>query len=409
MLMTGTIVAQLITLVSTPIVTRLYTPEMIGVISVYLAFFNFWFTLLTWRYEGALLISENEEESHHIFRLGVMLSFITSFFAAPVLYALQNFKVLGFDALPDWAPGVAWLSLLGYGWFMMYRSWALRFSMVRPISGATVSRSAANAGTRVLLGIAESGVQGLFVAEIFGSWAALSSLRKKVKKGLSVKAPSWNIRQIKNAAFRYKNFPRFELPSTLINQLAIALPVPIVGALYGSKAAGFLGLARLLYAIPNRQIGKAVADVFQMELANCVRHKNYERAQSLFNSFSAKLALFGLLPVAIAITVAPLLVPYAFGDDWNDMGDVIALMAPWMYGVFVVGSLSRIFSVLEKQQWKLFYDLVSLFIVIACAFFASNYGLDLNQFVACISFGLLFSYMFYYMIMRLVLKNAQEV
>lgn len=66
-LASGTAIAQIITAASMPIVTRLYTPEMIGVISVFLSFFNFWLVLLSWRYESALLVSQNEEESHHVF------------------------------------------------------------------------------------------------------------------------------------------------------------------------------------------------------------------------------------------------------------------------------------------------------------------------------------------------------
>jgi hypothetical protein len=54
-------------------------------------------------------------------------------------------------------------------------------------------------------------------------------------------------------------------------------------------------LARLLYAIPNGQIGKAAGDVFQMELGHCVRQENYKKSENLFYKFSIRLTLVGII------------------------------------------------------------------------------------------------------------------
>ena len=397
-LMSGTAMAQAITAASMPIVTRLYTPEMIGVISVYLSFFNFWLTLLTWRYESALLITEDEEESHHVFRLGAMLAFVTALMAIPVLGALQYKGWLGFDVLPIWAPLVAFLSLLGFGWFMLYRSWLLRLREARVISLSAVARSGANAGTRVATGAFSLGVYGLFLAEILGSWSALGAVRKKTKRLLTSEAPEWSKAKIKKAAIRYKKFAQYEMPSAVVNQLAIALPVPMVGSLYGAQAAGWFGLARLLYAIPNGQIGKAAGDVFQMELGRCVREGDYKRGERLFYQFSARLALVGLVPLVLAIFVAPPLVPYVFGSTWEKMGEVVAHMAPWMFMALIVSSMSRALSVLQKQQWKLLYDFFALLVVLFVYWVSMRQEYEFIKFIDYLSAGMCGAYFFYFLI-----------
>tara|TARA_R110001599_G_scaffold300501_1_gene505642 strand:+ start:864 stop:2156 length:1293 start_codon:yes stop_codon:yes gene_type:complete len=394
----GTAMAQAITAASMPFVTRLYTPELIGIISIYLAFFNFWSAILSWRYESALLIASDEDVLHHVFRLGAILTIMMALLALLALGFLQHTDLLGFGVLPTWSPIIACLSLLGYGWFMLYRSWLLRLRKVQLISVAAVARSGANACVRLVAGMAGFGILGLFIAEVLGSWAALSSLRKQTHNLVKDNAPSWSLNDLLKAGARYKKYAQFEMPSVMVNQLAIALPVPIVGALYGAKAAGLFGLARLLYAIPNGQIGKAAGDVFQMELSKLVRDGGVNRAKKLFVQFSLRLAVIGVVPLILAIVAAPTLVPYVFGKEWEAMGLIVAQMAPWMYMALIVSSMSRALSVLEKQQWKLIYDVFALLVVYVCYFIAKVNQINLLGFVQYLAWGMVVSYVIYYII-----------
>ncbi|MBY6063712.1 lipopolysaccharide biosynthesis protein [Pseudidiomarina sediminum] len=406
--MSGTAAAQVITALSMPIVTRLYTPEMIGLISVYLAFFNFWLTLLTLRFESALLIAKDEDESHHIFRLGSILVVTLSLLSVPALYVLIHYSLLGFEVLPVWVIGIGVFSLLGYGWFMLYRSWLLRLSETKSISIAAVSRSAANVGVRLVTGVFSLGSVGLFLAEISGSWAALSTVRKKTKALLTLPNPQWSASRIFSIAKRYRKFPLFETPSVFINQLAIALPVPIVGMMYGSAAAGWFGLARLLYAIPNGQLGKAAGDVFQMELSSRVREERMDDALKLFYKFSSRLALIGLVPLLLAVFVAPAAVRFIFGDEWIEMGNIVATMAPWMYMALIVSSMSRALSVLEKQEFKLLYDITALFVVGAGYLIAKHFEYELIDFIGLLSIGMSIAYTLYFGVIALSIRNYTE-
>ncbi|MDN7124513.1 oligosaccharide flippase family protein [Pseudidiomarina sp. 1APP75-32.1] len=404
-LMSGTAMAQAITAVSMPIVTRLYTPEMIGAISVYLSFFSFWLTLLTWRYESALIVTENIEESHHLFRLGCLIVILMALLAIPVLGSLQYTGVLGFDVLPSWSVLVAFLSLLGFGLYMLYRSWLLRLQETRTISLSAVARSGANALTRVMTGALNFGVSGLFFAEVLGSWFALAAVRKRTLKLLGGDTPTWSMGKMRAAAWKYRKFVQYELPSTLINQLSLALPVPIVGAIYGAEAAGWFGLARLLYAIPNNQIGKSVGDVFQMALGNYLRLGEVAKGERLFNKFALRLGLIGLVPFILAIYAAPPLVPIIFGEAWKEMGIIVKNMAPWMFMALVVGSLSRALSVLQRQELKLIYDLVSLAVVLLAYIYVSLNEMSLDKFVTFLSLSLSLTYLVYFFLIRKSIRH----
>ncbi|MCH8492481.1 MAG: oligosaccharide flippase family protein [Idiomarina sp.] len=404
-LISGTASAQLITALSLPIVTRLYSPEMIGIISIFLAFFNFWNTTLTWRYEGALLICQNELEAYHVFRLGSALTFFMAFVGMIVLHILIEFSLLGFEELPKWTPIIALFSLLGFGLFMMYRSWALRLQLVPTISLATISRSAANSFARVIAGIFGAGVLGLFIAEILGSWSALISIRTKIRKKIKA-IPKWSYSRLRLVFSKYIKYAKYEMPSAILNQLSLALPVPIIASLYGVKAAGLYGLARLVYAIPNNQIGRSIGDIFHMEIGKLIRRKEMKKGFKLFIKLSFVLVFAAIFIFSLAVLFAPLLTEFIFGSEWRDMGQIIVLISPWMCASLIAGSMSRVLSALQKQEWKLIYDTLALVIVLLVFSIAKFNELELIGFIEILSYSMVFAYFIYYLIIYFCLRNA---
>jgi O-antigen/teichoic acid export membrane protein len=404
-LASGTMVAQLVTVCAMPIVTRLYTPAEIGVISLFIAFFGFWSPLLSLRYESALLVATDDLESHYVFKVGAGCVILMSLLSAPIFYALIKKDMFGFGLMPTWTALAGVLIFLGFGSFMMYRSWGLRGGFIKDISKATIARSVSNALVRIIFGFFGAGILGLFAAEIAGAWGATGALRRSIKKRYSENRPMTDWVSLKKVAKRYAKFAKYEMPSVAVNQLALVLPVPIVAALYGASAAGWFGLAKMLVAVPNAQLGRAVADVFQMELARYIREGNHLAAYQLFFKLLRKLGLFGLLPLAGVILFAPLVVPWVFGKPWAEMGIISAYIAPWLYASLVVTSLSRLLSVLERQEYKLIYDISGVLLVVAIYLISRRFGLSLDLTVILLSTAGVLSYLIYLMILIHIVRK----
>lgn len=406
MLASGTAVAQAITICAMPIVTRLYTPAQIGVISLFLAFFGFWAATLSLRYEYALLVAKDDAESHVVHRLATMLVVVMSALGMPILWGLHRSGVLGFALLPGWAPFVALPILLGYGLFMVHRSWALRAGMVKQITKASIARSAANAATRVILGLLGGGVPGLFAAEFAGAWGAMVKLARSVRAHFAPSRPlSFPRAALLLVGRRYIKFATLETPSTWVNQLTLTLPVPMIASLFGASEAGWFGLARVMVGIPNAQIGSAIADVFQMELANAVVAGDTRCARSLFYSLLRKLALIGLLPLVAVFVLAPWVVPWIFGKSWSEAGLVAVGIAPWLYASLVVSPLSRALSVLQAQEFKVIYDACAILLLVAAFIVSKARHYTFMYTVLSISAAGFLSYLVYVVVLVVVIER----
>ncbi|TAN12262.1 MAG: hypothetical protein EPN34_04780 [Burkholderiaceae bacterium] len=405
-LVSGTAVAQIVTICAMPIVTRVYTPAEIGVISLFLSFFGFWAGTLSLRYEYALLIAESDTQSHYVHRLAVILVLVMSVLGLPILWALQHASVLGFELLPNWAPLAVVPILMGYGVFMAYRSWALRAGMVKEITGAAIARSSANAGARIALGVLGAGVAGLFAAELAGAWGAMLRLSRRVRAHFAPSQPARiGFRELLQSGRAFIKFPVFETPSAWIDLLGLTLPLPIVATLHGATAAGWFGLARMIVGIPNSQIGSAVADIFQMELANALRSDDHSRARTLFYTLLRKLALIGLVPMFVVMVLAPSLVPWIFGGRWHEAGIAAVCIAPWLYAALVISPLSRTLSVMQAQEYKLVYDVCAVLLVVAAFFVAKHGGYSFVESVMAISAAGFVGYIIYAGVLIVVVER----
>lgn len=404
-LTSGTAVAQAINMCAMPIVTRLYTPAEIGIISLFLSFFSFWSSTLSLRFEYAQLIANDDAESHVVHRLAMTLVVLMSILGLPILWELRHTRVLGFGLLSSWAPLVLVPILLGYGWFLVYRCWALRAGLVRGISKATVVRSAARAGVRVLFGLIGGGVPVLFAAEFASAWGAMLRLVRDVRVHFAVSRPSRiTHEELLSAAKSYMKFGVWETPSTWINQVASVLPVPIMASLFGASAAGWFGLARAIGSIPNAQVGRAVGDVLYSELAAALRAGDLGRARSLFYRAMAKLAVFGIGPIMALGALSPILAPLIFGRSWAEAGWIVAAIAPWLYVELIISPLSTVLGALQVQQYELISNLISLVTIALAYMMAKYYAWALIYTVLAITAARVVTYLCYLVIMVLTVN-----
>ena len=407
----STALAQLIVVAAMPIVLRLYSAEDMGLVAMYLAFFGWWAPNLSLRFEKALLIVPEDVDSHHIFYCALLFVLLMSILGMPILFLLQFFNILGFALLPSWTPFFAGLGFFGFGVFMVARSWALRAQLFKNIAKAAVYRSLANVCSRMIIGFGGGGLVGLLISEIAGAFASMSSLLIAVRSHFSQSRPdTFSLNSLVQCLRKYKKFPLYEAPSVWLDALAAALPLPIIGSLFGAEQAGLYAVATMIVVLPNTQIGAAVADVFQVKLSEAVMRSDRIEVQVLFRQWLTRLALVGLIPLVAVSLLAPLITGFVFGANWAPAGLYATLITPWYYAAFVVSPLSRAFSVLQAQEIKIFYDVLVLAILTGCYFAFTSTEIDIITAIAILSAGQFIGFIFYlYLIRYTVAKWAARV
>ena len=400
-LISSTAVAQVIVIIAMPLITRLYSVHDIGVINLVFALLSFATPLMCMRFESALLICRTREAAG--LSIACLLAIpITSVIFTCFAAMLHSNAQLGFEAIPFWSILALLIMLPGIGLFSYFRAVWLREGAVRRIGGVTMARSVGQTFGRLAGGFAGLGFTGLMIGEFLLSWSVAPFIKSRVAVKKLFERGRLSLTRVVS---RYRKFPLLELPSQILNNGSLFLPIPMTAALYGIEAAGLFGLAHRLGTLPISQIARAVADVTQMQMAEAVRKKDSKKVEQLFWYVIKRLFLFALLPLLAFVLLAPILAGPVLGEKWAETGVLLALISPWLLGQTVVGPVSRILVILQRQQLKLAYDLISISFLVLTWFFASTFDLTLREYTALLSGLLALSYLPYLGLCLFALKR----
>ena len=93
LLMLGTVISQAIVIISSPVLTRLYSPEEFGVLAVYVSFFAFLTIVISLRFELAIPLSRSTSEALAVVKLCVLITFSLVVVLIVLLMLFGNYGV----------------------------------------------------------------------------------------------------------------------------------------------------------------------------------------------------------------------------------------------------------------------------------------------------------------------------
>lgn len=355
----GTALGQAVVILTTPVVTRLYTPEQMGLLGIFIAFVGFTSVAVSWRYELAIVSARDSDEANALLLISLFLIVPTSLLAGLLMLLMIRFNLLSYSDLPAWTAGAVAVTLLFTGAFTALRYWYVRYADFGGVSRAMVSQGVGRAIVPVVMGVIHAGWAGLLAGEIAGRILGVGRLLREawpsIRKSLTVFDRDHYVDVLKY----YWKFPALMLPSTLVTALAAMLPLPIISSLFGAAAAGQFLLVWRLIQLPAGFIGDGVADVFHSRLSEAHR-TNPDAVRPLLLKVALRLGLVSLLIYVPIGIVSPFVFDKIFGAKWAEAGWLMTVLAPVGLVALIVNPLSRLFAVINRPELKLAVDGVRL-------------------------------------------------
>lgn len=404
----GGAVAQLIPVILTPVLTRLYAPAEMGILALYLAFIGFFANGTTLGYSLAIVSATTDEEATDLVIVSAAAVIPVAIIGTILFWVLTVRGWLGFESLSNnaWIPMGG--SLILTGGFFILRYWLVRTENYQRISKATVAQSIGRVGTQVLVGVAGLGWGGLLWSEVLGRALGLCIMLRQKQSDIfeSVLPPKY--RRLRTVALKYRKFPLYTTPSSLINNLTLVLPVPLISNYFGIQAAGQFSIASRVLLLPMAMIGASVGDVFHKRIAAYSQEKP-ERAFPFLLMVSGSLFLIGLIPLVVVTLFGETLWTTILGDEWRTAGKIAAAIAPWAAMQFAVGPVSQIVSVYQGQELKLIYDVLGLTSIIVVFSLSSQLNWSLIETCSFLGLSQASVYGVYFLLLTRIVKKRQMV
>lgn len=394
LLFTGSAAAQLLPVLASPLLSRLYTPAQFGEYAMFVSGVNILSQLVCLKYDFAILTAKTDDDAAVLLRLCVALS------AGVGLLLTVLLLCFGFTG----RGGAAWLYLLPCGalftgLFTALNYYCTRFGLYRRISLANILRCAVMLALQLCLSGGAYSAWALSAGQAIGYAAACPLLWG----GCRAARKGWGKKRLRAVALGYNMFPKYTLPGAFCNTLAFGGVTFFLAAFYSQSQLGGYSLVNRILAAPLALISGAVGQVYTRELTAAVKVKG--GARRVFNRVSAALALLAAAGFAVGFAFAPPLIAPLFGAEWAEAGLTLRVLLPMVAIRFVVSPLSSTGIVLGRQFPTMLWQGSLLLAAVIPA--AVNMVLPLGFTAYLILQSILFSacYIVFYAYCAAVLKN----
>lgn len=382
----GTAGAQAITMGFSPIITRLYGPEVFGIVGSFLAVLAVLTPMVALTYPIAIILPEDDEDARGLSRLSMLITIISSALAALII-SQSNDKLLtifGLEELNGYLMLVP-LAMLFAGIHQIVEQWIIRKKKFRLSAKVAIAQSfiinSSKAGFGLLYPIATPLIILSTVASLL--YAIMLALGLNLEKDNAKPVKTNEKLSLFALAKKFKDFPIFRAPEVALNAASQGLAVLMLAAFFGPASAGFYTLGRTVLAMPSALLGKSIGDVFYPRLAEAAHKK--EDITALVTQATKALALAGILPFGLIIAIGPWLFSLVFGSEWQTAGEYARWLSVWCFFGFINTPSVKALPVLNAQFFLLCSS--TLMLVARAAALAAGYYFFRSDLLAVIFFS----------------------
>ena len=410
----GTALAQMLGVVSAPILTRMYHPSDFGALQVFISVMSLLMVAASGRYEIAMLLPEDDQSAVDLLVLSMACVGITAVLCAGVVVICQYRWILPSNMLALRAS--LWLlplSVLGGGMYQTLNYWAMRRDDYKQIAKSKFTQAAAQVTTQIGAGIAVHGSFGLLAGDAAGRMVGSGRFLRDFWNGYADKLKAVRLRRMFRLAARYREYPLVSMWGTLINMSGLALPALFLAQYYGAHDTGVFGLVNRVLAVPVGLIGVSIAQVYISEAAKLSR-SDPQRLMHIFLKTTRHMIYIGLAPTAIFAIFAPWLFEHVFGNAWREAGEYARYLTFMFYASFINSPVTQTLNILERQWTQFGWDISRLIVTVSAI--AIPHFLGYGARVAVLAYGVAMTTMYcihwaqsYFGINRCVRMSMQPI
>lgn len=391
-LMVGTVISMVLQSVSMIWLGNIYKPEFIGLYQYLSTAYSIFLIVATGRYELAIMLPKEDNDGFLLTLLSAGLSVV---FAA-VMTVLLLIGQFAFGLSLDWV-GFLPLSLAILGIYYSCNYWLNRQKQYKKLALNRVIQG-------VLFVVFNTGYAFVLPSRRFGMILGYLSAQAVVMFILIIYLVrdyrryriQLSFNRIKELAKEYIKFPKISTPSGIINNLAVHLPVLLLGPLAGDAVVGQYSMMNRVLVTPISVISEAIRDVFRQRASKDYA-ENGECGHTFLSTFKT-LSLVAIVPFALLMLVAKPVFSFIFHDTYNMAATFIMLMSPFYYVKFVVSPLTFMTYIAGKQSFDMKWQIA--FCISSTLAFLLGSALTHSPYWMMIFFGvaqtILYGISFYY-------------
>lgn len=351
-LASGTAAAQVITVICTPFLTRMYSPGDFGLYGLYISAASICVVVSSLRYDLAILTPKQDEKAKSIVGLSLLIVLCLSIFfglSAFLTSLLIESPLLQFQEIWQYFA----VSVLLLGSLQVINRWLIRVRQFRANAIAQVARSAITNSCQLLFAwLAVS--KGLIAGALVGQCIALIIALKFSSSSLGSLRSLICRKKIGMLLVEYSALPIWTAPQGLLSSLSLNMPVLVIGFYFGSVPAGLYLIADRLLRVPLTLIVQSVRQVSGQKISEFF-HQEKNAQKFLLIICTVNALIFASLAAFLSV-FGEKIFGFALGSQWSESGEIALYISVWYiflglaaptFQVFILGNRMRLLLGLE--------------------------------------------------------------
>ncbi|HDR3160616.1 TPA: type 8 capsular polysaccharide synthesis protein Cap8K [Staphylococcus aureus] len=390
-------IAQVILIITTPIITRLYSPTEFGEFTIFSNIAMILIPIINARYDLLIVNTKNDRSANILSQISFLISLLILLILIPI-FAISAWLYPNF--ILDFIFIIIMLFLVSLT--NIFTNYLNKERKYKVLSLINVFRAGSMALLQIIFGLLALGSLGLIIGFSLSYIAGITLGYKTFKKHFNIVRDK---EETKALFLENKNQLVYSTPSILLNSLSFSVVVFFIGILYTNTEVGIYGMAIRVLGIPVRIISLGLSKIF-MQQANdyYIEHGNF---RNLLLKFSSILVIVSIILYVPLYLFSEELVNILLGHSWVDAITVIKIVIPLFVIRLIVSTVSLSVIVLQKQQLELI--LQALFLIGTTVTFVISKMLNLTflNFVSINTVVLIVSYMIFFIALYYFAKNKQ--
>lgn len=355
-LLSGSVVAQGITLVAYFALLRIFSPADFGLFTIFFSYIEVLVIASTCKYEMGVVAADTDRAAAALGRFALRLNMVVSLVLLAVLSVL---------ATAGWLPGkferLGWLAVLispmafFTGNNRVLSALYNRFHRYRAIAVSDIVGAGTGALLKALFGMVGMHSAGLPAGAVLGQAAANIGYRLGLKK---LPLPEVDLAESRREARKQSNYPRYVAPKDFVSSFSSNLPFLWLALYFDNAMVGLLAISITFVIRPFHLVGAAFERVLFARTAEAVRDgRNVFRPLLRFVAWAEGIAL---AVAVLAWFFAEPVMAFCFGDRWMGCGEYIRALLPW--AMALAGSVPLMFipNIFSTQRTEFFIYLGQL-------------------------------------------------
>lgn len=367
---TGTAIGQVFSIISLPIITRIYGSEVIGVWTTIYAISIIICTVSDCGLLQSLMVEKDEKVEITYRVISNMILFIT--IGASLLVFIYCRQMLRYQG--DMILIVVVFSIF---YALTYQQVQLNYTLLNRggnynilMKNPVINQVSASL-ISVVLGLLGLKAYGYFIGVTAGQLLTLLHMRRYIPYKFKLIKPS----EAKAVIVEHRNFVCYQMPVNITLQARDQVPNLLIGAFWGSNILGYYSISQKLLNIPITFIGQALGRVFYQRCAEMKRQG--ENIADFFYRNLKRALVLAMIPMVFLAAYGDAAIVMFFGGEYRVGGMIVRIIVFRSFFAFVSAATRSIDIILDKQQYAMISSLTQTVLISVCIIVCYMLSLDI--------------------------------